>query len=91
MRYVLMACVLLAACAQGADESLADENGPDLRSCNGQEWLAFVGQPAAQLDDKLPKTARVIGPDAAVTQDFRPDRINVDVDEAGTIIGIRCG
>lgn len=91
MRYVVMACVFMAACTQGAVESVADENGPDLTSCNGQEWVPFVGQPAAQLEGKLPEKARVIAPDSAVTQDFRPDRVNVDVDDAGLITGIRCG
>lgn len=91
MRYVLMAFVLVAACAQGAVESVADENSPDLSGCNGQEWLAFVGQPAAQLDGKLPKNARVVAPNSAVTQDFRPDRVNVEVDDADIITGVRCG
>ncbi len=91
MRYVLLALVLMAVCIQSALEGVADENGSDLASCNGQEWLAFVGQPAAQLDGKLPENARVVALNSAVTQDFRPDRVNVDVDDAGIITGVRCG
>ena len=44
------------------------------------------GQPVASNG-----TVRVIGPDTMVTQDFRPDRLNLEVDAAGRLVAARCG
>jgi hypothetical protein len=37
------------------------------------------------------KTARVIPHDGMVTMDYRGDRLNLQLDEAGTIIAATCG
>jgi hypothetical protein len=34
---------------------------------------------------------RPIGPDTAVTRDFRPDRVNVEIDRNNTITRVSCG
>ena len=39
----------------------------------------------------LPKEHRVLQPDTMFTQDFKPDRLNVHVDESGTIKDVRYG
>lgn len=91
MRMLVCVALLVAGCSQAG---ASDEGGPtaqDLSACNGEALVTFIGQPATQLDGQLPEDARVIGPDTAVTQDYRPDRINVDVDADGNVTGIRCG
>jgi hypothetical protein len=39
----------------------------------------------------LPQGTRFIYPGTPVTEDFRPDRLNIDIDQSGTIIGVWCG
>lgn len=36
-------------------------------------------------------TARVLRPGDAATMDFRPDRLNILVDDDGQVAGLRCG
>ena len=33
---------------------------------------------------------RVLGPNSAMTMDYRPDRLNVNVDAGNVITGFRC-
>jgi len=37
------------------------------------------------------RSVRVIGPDQAVTMDFRPDRLNIEHDGQMKVLAIRCG
>lgn len=37
------------------------------------------------------RAVRVIRPGMIVTMDFRPDRLNIDVDEKGIVTNLRCG
>ena len=60
-------------------------------SCGADAVQDMVGQPVAGVRDRLPETVRVISPGMAVTQDYRPERMNVDLDGAGTIVRIWCG
>lgn len=36
-------------------------------------------------------TIRWVGPDMAVTMDFRPDRMTAELDEDGVVLSLRCG
>ncbi|MBP9233918.1 MAG: hypothetical protein KBF30_04535 [Hyphomonadaceae bacterium] len=68
-----------------SDPALAD-------TCNMAQYAALVGKPAA--DPGVPPagaTVRIIKPGDQVTMDFQATRLNVDVDAAGTITGLRCG
>ncbi|KAK9315896.1 hypothetical protein V1522DRAFT_404942 [Lipomyces starkeyi] len=40
---------------------------------------------------QLPDASRVIRPGSLVTMDFRPERINVTVDNDGTVLHVRTG
>lgn len=56
----------------------------------------WVGQPFADAEDAIMAGAnvaniRVIHPDTMVTKDFRPDRLNVDVNEEGNVTRVYCG
>lgn len=56
----------------------------------------WVGKPYSEAEGELETggevaTIRVIRPDEAVTQDFRPDRLNVELDAEESITRIYCG
>jgi hypothetical protein len=52
----------------------------------------LVGQDKALLAAmSFPMGTRVIEPGTAVTEDYRPTRLNIDVDASGTITGVWCG
>ncbi|MBS3981521.1 MAG: hypothetical protein KGZ77_17250 [Rhodobacteraceae bacterium] len=39
----------------------------------------------------FPQGTRLIYPGTAVTEDYRPDRLNIDLDATGRITGLWCG
>ena len=66
-------------------------------SCDAKAAEQYVGQ---VLDEALGERAkaatgargvRVIRPGMAVTMDYRPGRLNIELDEAGRIVRFRCG
>ncbi len=61
-------------------------------TCNMAQYASLIGKPAT--DPGVPPagaTVRIIKPGDQVTMDFQATRLNVDVDAAGTITGLRCG
>lgn len=66
------------------------ERTPD--TCRLEEFEGFVGQPASVLDT-LPTTrpVRLVPPGAIVTNEYNPQRVNVDVNASNMIVGVRCG
>lgn len=63
-----------------------------IEECPADAFQALVGQQVSEVDtDILPNLTRIIGPDLAVTMDFRPDRMNVYYDEEGEVTEVRCG
>lgn len=61
-------------------------------TCNMAQYSALIGKPAT--DPGVPPasaTVRIIKPGDQVTMDFQATRLNVDLDAAGTITGLRCG
>lgn len=64
----------------------------DLSSCGATDQVVLVGGPVAAL----PRaggwgTVRVIHPGDAVTEDFSPTRLNVEVDGQDLILRLSCG
>ena len=82
-----------AAADSGATDAPAT---PAADECGVSEVGAFIGQEAtsavrSDIQDKVGHDRiRWIGPDTAVTMDFRPDRLNVMLDEANVITGGKC-
>jgi hypothetical protein len=94
---VLLAVLTLAACATTAAEQPIGER-PGGGACRTEGLGRYVGQPANVdvaaeiLRDSGARTLRWTGPGIAVTMDFSPDRINVDLDQSlSRIVGFNCG
>lgn len=106
MRVLLMSVALmaLAACSEttvNTEDSVAPIADPAAApttaaeataqdTCGAAQYSALVGAPLAAASFPADSGIRIIQPDSAVTQDFRPDRINVIVDASGTITSIEC-
>jgi hypothetical protein len=80
---------LLAACATTPE--------PAAGGCNADAAHAFVGHAASTDAAEAARKAagadlvRVIKPGQAVTMDFRGDRLNLYLDDAGLILRASCG
>ncbi|CUK08171.1 Peptidase inhibitor I78 family protein [Ruegeria denitrificans] len=88
--------ILLAACAETPpapeDARLSPEAAPvDLAFCEGEQFTDSIGQPVSSILGLLPERARVLGPDELATQDYRIDRLNVFINDAGIIQRLTCG
>lgn len=61
-------------------------------TCGAGARVGLVGQPARVLaTTKFDGPVRMIRPGDLVTEDFSPDRLNIDIDLKETIRGVRCG
>jgi len=76
--------------AKAAEEARAEAEEA-LQECKAVDLLEQVGQPGTALALELPEGSRVIEPGSIVTQDYQPQRINVDLDEEGNIARVWCG
>jgi len=87
--------ILLAACTETPppeQTSTASEDAPvDLTFCKGEAFAASVGQPVSTIQANLPERSRVLGRNDIATQDYRIDRLNVFVNDAGVIQRLTCG
>lgn len=86
-RFAVMACALLVtACVEPAPLP------PQADACGAEALQDLVGQPASVLQTmRFGTTTRIIRPGTAVTMDYAPNRLNIDIDARETITGVRCG
>lgn len=71
--------------------------GADMDPCDPAAVQALIGEQAT--DDVIEQAridagaeiVRTLRPDQVVTMEYRAGRLNIDVDDAGTITGLRCG
>jgi hypothetical protein len=85
--YLALILVLpLAACQPEEEPPVApmQEDG-----CGAAGLQDLIGQ--AVEDKSFDAPVRIIPPGSAVTMDHRPDRLNVETDDAGIITRIYCG
>lgn len=83
--------------AQPAPPSESAKPEPAADECGASKLGSYMGQAAAA--DTMAKIKQTIGhdrirtinPGDAVTMDFRPDRLNLEVGEDGRIKRLRCG
>lgn len=61
-------------------------------ACGASSLQGLIGQPEGVLATmRFSQVLRVIGPGMAVTMDYSPDRLNIDVGEDGLITRLWCG
>lgn len=81
----ICAMALVAACQPVVSD------GPDLGTCGADALQGLVGQPASVLETmKFAGETRIVRPDMAVTMDYRPDRLNIEIDRAERISRVHC-
>ncbi len=78
---LVLSGMVLAACEATQTED----------ACGADDYRGLVGQPLAAVTLPADLGARIIGPDTAVTMDFRPERLNIAVDGSGIIERVYCG
>ena len=89
MKRLLIALVLVGCTEAEAEVEIGDATE---ESCGLAQVEAFVGQPLAAVTmPARDAPLRVIRPGQAVTMDFNPSRLNVDLDENGVITRVWCG
>lgn len=93
-----MAGAMLAGCTpqEEARPGVVPSAASDQVSCGADKLETYLG--ALPTPDVLAKmkaasgtqTIRVVGPDDAMTMDFRPDRLTIHTDKDGRIERFRC-
>ncbi|MFD0858797.1 I78 family peptidase inhibitor [Roseovarius aquimarinus] len=93
---ILPAALALAACGGGAPgaqrgaEPVFTPAATD--SCGATAYSDRIGKDHKAFDFSAPdRPLRIIGPDMAMTMDYNPARLNVDIDGQGRITRIWCG
>lgn len=88
MRLITAAFILLNACT-------AAEHGPsegDEGTCGAEGYAGLVGQPVDTVETgTLAEAVRILPPGAAMTTDYRLERLNIDTDDEGVITRLWCG
>jgi hypothetical protein len=91
---LLLALPLLAMACTQSDPTPPRSMPPEdiVDACVAAELQDLVGQPAAvatAITFAVP--VRIIEPGMAVTMDFNPQRLNIEIGEGGLIARIFCG
>ena len=87
-RLILALPLVLAACVQPVPPMQPDTPPDD---CKASSYQGLVGQSRSILTTMmLPAGSRVVGYGDPVTTDFRPERLNVEIDQGGRISKISC-
>lgn len=95
---VIVAGLAIAACSTPADRRAPSEAGdaaearPAPSPCGAAQMGYLVGQQVDEVDLRtLSGNVRLIYPDTMVTEDYRPGRLNLDLDASGVILRPWCG
>ncbi len=87
----LMLAVLLTACVAPAPQPIPDPM-PPITACGAGALQDLIGRNAAVLQTmRFAGPLRVIRPGMAVTMDYSPDRLNIEVDAREIITRVSCG
>lgn len=73
-----------AAMPQTREEATAQD------TCGAAQYRSLIGQNIAAVTLPSGANIRVIQPDTVVTEDFRPDRLNIIADATGVITALEC-
>ncbi|NLC36292.1 MAG: hypothetical protein GX772_07600 [Alcaligenaceae bacterium] len=96
-RLLLVSVFALAACQTGAPpenrpEPVAQEAQNRQDPCGAGKFGHLVGTAGDQVKDSMfPPRTRVLRPGMVMTMDYRGDRLNVVINEAGQVDRVYCG
>lgn len=88
---------VLAGCSSADKPEQADQPANLDGRCNAEAVQNLLGQTVTrELVDQAQsqagaQTTRVLSPGDAVTMDYNSQRLNIDIDEAESIVRITCG
>jgi hypothetical protein len=98
MRHIVSLSLLpLAACTMAQSNATADTLPPVPAECRNEVLAQFVGQPASQelgarmLAASGARTIRWVPKGGAVTMDFNPHRLTVQLDGSNRVERASCG
>jgi len=75
-----------------AGQTDGQTDGPAADSCDAAPFRRLIGKPDSVFHVMdLPDTVRLIHPGTPVTRDYRPARVNIEIDASGTIVKVWCG
>ena len=85
MRYLIL-IPILAACAPSVPTR--DDFTP---SCGAEGYMQYIGASADVLQAiDLPNEARILRPNDAISLDFSPDRLTIDIDQLNRVSSVTC-
>jgi Peptidase inhibitor I78 family len=65
---------------------------PEQNACGADGLQSLIGQDDAVLAAMtFPQGTRFLYPGTPVTEDYSPVRLNIDIEQSGTITGVWCG
>ncbi|MCL7715862.1 I78 family peptidase inhibitor [Stenotrophomonas mori] len=86
-----------AAEAAAATDQEAAVTPPPAASCDASQVQGLVGQSYSEAlaeqarQDAGAAQVRMLRPQQLITNEFRGERLNIEVDESNTVTGVRCG
>jgi len=91
MKRHVIAFVLLPLLAAGCVVPIPDPGDP-VDACGASELQYLVGKPGVMLDGmRFSQEVRVIEFGMAVTMDYNPERLNIQLDRLDVIERVSCG
>lgn len=85
MKHLLLAVLLLSACASEPPSATKD-------TCGAEFLQHLVGLRKSQLDDKvLPGRARLLEAGGKTVAGYLPEQINIGIDHRGRVDRVFCG
>lgn len=95
----VMQAALTLALSAGLAACTTTESPPsppaEAGACNADAAQSLVGKPASSAEEARAasgaRAMRVVRPGQAVTMDYRPDRLNVELDASDIVVRISCG
>ena len=93
-RLLLVSVFALSACQTGAGRAPASEPAAPTShgACEAARFEHLVGTSGSAVDASMfPQGSRVLRPGMVMTMDYRADRLNVVINEAGRVDRVYCG
>ena len=91
LAFILAACQSSGGLGSGGDSPMSS-GGSTSGECAAAQFQNLVGTSADSVNrSSLPTGTRVLRPTTPMTPDYRPDRMNVYIDESGRVEKVVCG